>query len=660
LHASSPLAVVANKITISREFFFFFFFLILQKHYHKNLQFNLQEKIPPNFLIFFWLGFLFFCAGYLFERSCLPAGKLLRGRSSSTEVEIMATTAVMVSCNARMMLMSYGNSLFTPGALRSSSLVEAPVYSSGSLASGSTRVSMLGSVFKIRKNLITSIEHSRIQSGKNRLRNCIVRASLKGEGESRVRQQASEKAAAETAGGSDAAAAAPPPLRSSSSDADQVRLPADAAVYVDKSVLDSFLDVARAGRTADDDDLVREEDDHAEEEAGGIAVQQQELGRSAEADTAAVSLGNKPSEVAQEKEGSGPYFEDQELTASVLNVASDAAVDNQPEVDAEAERGAEAIVDKFGGSAGSSSKLLTQANIEELAEVAARLESQRASAGLETGSGRQAGAAERGGGAAKRRPSIEETGKKIAAEVRQRVEDLQGGVDGVMEAGEYAKEGLDKRIKVLNLAAEEARETGTQAADIAAKGWGALAKRTEDLVTHLQKTTTATQRSLNKNTEVAKEQIEQNVAEAYNKVGETRENINDLQSDLEQNLTEIQNKIKQKVGEAQATYSKLLEDAKLAVAAAEQKTSNADQSKEDEDEDSSSSSSSSSFTEAAGTVSKMISHSYEDEVGNEQLAEGLSRKELRNNIQQEESDAAARATNTDPVEIGRDDEWGGK
>jgi hypothetical protein len=384
------------------------------------------------------------------------------------------------------------------------------------------------------------------------------------------------------------------------------------------------------------------------------------LGRSAEADTAAVSLGNKPSEVAQEKEGSGPYFEDQELTASVLNVASDAAVDNQPEVDAEAERGAEAIVDKFGGSAGSSSKLLTQANIEELAEVAARLESQRASAGLETGSGRQAGAAERGGGAAKRRPSIEETGKKIAAEVRQRVEDLQGGVDGVMEAGEYAKEGLDKRIKVLNLAAEEARETGTQAADIAAKGWGALAKRTEDLVTHLQKTTTATQRSLNKNTEVAKEQIEQNVAEAYNKVGETRENINDLQSDLEQNLTEIQNKIKQKVGEAQATYSKLLEDAKLAVAAAEQKTSNADQSKEDEDEDSSSSSSSSSFTEAAGTVSKMISHSYEDEVGNEQLAEGLSRKELRNNIQQEESDAAARATNTDPVEIGRDDEWGGK
>jgi len=568
----------------------------------------------------------------------------------------MATTAVMVSCNARMMLMSYGNSLFTPGAVRSSSLVEAPVYSSSSLAPGSTRVSMLGSVFKIRKNLITSIEHSRIQSGKNRLRNCIVRASLKGDGESRVRRQASEKAAVETAGGSDAASGAPPPLRSSSSDADQVRLPADAAVYVDKSVLDSFLDLARAGRTADDEGLVREEDDHAEEEAGGIAVQQQELGRSAEADTAAVSLGNKPSEVAQEEEGSGPYFEDQELTASVLDVASDAAVDNQPEVDAEAEREAEAIVDKFGGSAGSSSKLLTQANIEELAEVAARLESQRASAGLETGSGRQAGAAERGGGAAKRRSSIEETGKKIAAEVRQRVEDLQGGVDGVVEAGEYAKEGLDKRIKVLNLAAEEARETGTQAADIAAKGWGALAKRTEDLVTHLQKTTTATQQSLNKNAEVAKEQIEQNMAEAYNKVGETRENINDLQSDLEQNLTEIQNKIKQKVGEAQATYSKLLGDAKLAVAAAEQKSPNADQSKEDED----SSSSSSSFTEEAATVSKMMSHSYEDEVGNEQLAEGSSRKELRNNFQQEESDAAAGATNTDPVEIGRDDEWGGK
>lgn len=570
----------------------------------------------------------------------------------------MATTAVMVSCNARMMLMSYGNSLLTPGAVRSSSLVEARVYSSGSLASGSTRVSMLGSVFRIRKNLITSIEHSRIQSGKNRLRNCIVRASLKGEGESRVRRQASEKAEVETAGGSDsAAAAAPPPLRSSSSDADQVRLPADAAVYVDKSVLDSFLDLARAGRTADDEGLVREEDDHAEEEAGGIAVQQQELGRSAEADTAAVSLGNKPSEVAQEEEGSGPYFEDQELTASVLDVASDAAVDNQQEVDAEAEREAEAIVDKFGGSAGSSSKLLTQANIEELAEVAARLESQRASAGLETGSGRQAGAAERGGGAAKRRSSIEETGKKIAAEVRQRVEDLQGGVDGVVEAGEYAKEGLDKRIKVLNLAAEEARETGTQAADIAAKGWGALAKRTEDLVTHLQKTTTATQQSLNKNAEVAKEQIEQNMAEAYNKVGETRENINDLQSDLEQNLTEIQNKIKQKVGEAQATYSKLLGDAKLAVAAAEQKSPNADQSKEDEDEDSSSSS---SFTEEAATVSKMMSHSYEDEDGNEQLAVGSSRKELKNNFQQEESDAAAGATNTDPVEIGRDDEWGGK
>ncbi len=83
LHASSPLPFVVSKITISREFFFFFFFdfffLILQKHYHKNLQFNFQGKIAPNFFLFFLVGFFVFLCRILVTEKLLACRQVVAG-----------------------------------------------------------------------------------------------------------------------------------------------------------------------------------------------------------------------------------------------------------------------------------------------------------------------------------------------------------------------------------------------------------------------------------------------------------------------------------------------------------------------------------------------------------------------------------------------------
>ncbi|CAM6018109.1 unnamed protein product [Sphagnum balticum] len=355
-----------------------------------------------------------------------------------------ATAAAMVSCNARMGL---NNGILITVPARSSSVeVEALIS-----ACGSARASNFGSSsLQIKKKKMTqSVGYSRVPSCKK----SIVRASLKkGEdGERAVREWASEKAVE-----------AGPSVNTTDIDVKAEEL-SDSASY-DRSVRDSVLDVASDTAI----DTQAGVDEVAREDAEGIS---QELGRSVE-DTV-VALEDKASEVAdrevrKEKSSSaenppvaaasaGPNSKHQEeLKGSILDVASDAAVDNQPEVDAEAEKDAQGLVDKFGGSL-----KLTQMSIQELAEVAANLESQRA--GSDQGN-ENSGAAKRPTtieefteagvkivkeGIDTQRPSIKDITKKIASGIRQGVEQLQGGVDSFIEI----------QTKLKQKAGEEAQAT---------------------------------------------------------------------------------------------------------------------------------------------------------------------------------------------------------
>jgi len=357
-----------------------------------------------------------------------------------------ATAAAMVSCNARMGL---SNGILITVPARSSSVeVEALISACGSARASSFGSSSLQSK---KKKITQSVGYSRIPSCKK----SVVRASLKkGEGGERVvREWASEKAVE-----------AGPSVKTTDIGVDvKAEELSDSASY-DRSVRDSILDVASDTAI----DTQAGVDEVAREDAEGIS---QELGRSVE-DTV-VALEDKASEVAdrevrKEKSSSaenppvaaasaGPNSKDQEeLKASILDVASDAAVDNQPEVDAEAEKDAQGLVDKFGGSV-----KLTQMSIQELAEVAANLESQRA--GSDQGNG-NSGAVKRPTtieefteagvkivkeGIDTQRPSIKDITKKIASGIRQGVEQLQGGVDGFIEI----------QTKLKQKAGEEAQAT---------------------------------------------------------------------------------------------------------------------------------------------------------------------------------------------------------
>jgi hypothetical protein len=357
-----------------------------------------------------------------------------------------ATAAAMVSCNARMGL---NNGILITVPARSSSVeVEALIS-----ACGSARASSFGySSLQSKKKMMTqSVGYSRIPSCKK----SVVRASLKkGEGGERVvTEWASEKAVE-----------AGPSVNTTDIGVDvKAEELSDSASY-DRSVRDSVLDVASDTAI----DTQAGVDEVAREDAEGIS---QELGRSVE-DTV-VALEDKASEVAdrevrKEKSSSaenppvaaasaGSNSKDQEeLKASILDVASDAAVDNQPEVDAEAEKDAQGLVDKFGGSL-----KLTQMSIQKLAEVAANVESQRA--GSDQGN-ENSGAAKRPStieefteagvkivkeGIDTQRPSIKDITKKIASGIRQGVEQLQGGVDGF----------IDIQTKLKQKAGEEAQAT---------------------------------------------------------------------------------------------------------------------------------------------------------------------------------------------------------
>jgi hypothetical protein len=368
-----------------------------------------------------------------------------------------ATAAAMVSCNARMGL---NNGILITVPARSSSVeVEALISACASARASNFGISSLQSK---KKKMTQSVGYSRIPSCKK----SVVRASLKkGEGGERVvTEWASEKAVE-----------AGPSVNTTDIGVDvKAEELSDSASY-DRSVRDSVLDVASDTAI----DTQAGVDEVAREDAEGIS---QELGRSVE-DTV-VALEDKASEVAdrelrKEKSSSaenppvaaasaGSNSKDQEeLKASILDVASDAAVDNQPEVDAEAEKDAQGLVDKFGGSL-----KLTQMSIQKLAEVAANVESQRA--GSDQGN-ENSGAAKRPStieefteagvkivkeGIDTQRPSIKDITKKIASGIRQGVEQLQGGVDGFIEIQTNLKQkaGEEAQATYSELSEDEAQK----------------------------------------------------------------------------------------------------------------------------------------------------------------------------------------------------------
>ncbi|KAG0604206.1 hypothetical protein M758_10G152900 [Ceratodon purpureus] len=314
----------------------------------------------------------------------------------------------------------------------------------------------------------------------------LVRASLNNEGD-KVRELASEKAvesgqqvaqdAKKLANGQ-----SPVKLDAKAEDA------SDAASYesdVREKVVDVASDMA-VDNSADVDAL-------AKKDAGPLA---ETYGRSI--DDTAEALEAKAAELSDREamkvssgsgesgDNSGTFFKDQVIKEKVLDVASASAVDEGPEVEATAQEDAADMTGKVGGDL-----RRNKVTIEGMADTASKLEADRSGSDVETGAkkavqeGKQQVGSQFEGlsrtisknlkeGIDASRPSIEELSRTASKGVKVGQENLDYAAEGAAELSGDAREvldgakgALDKRLKVINLAAEEARETGNMVAELA-------------------------------------------------------------------------------------------------------------------------------------------------------------------------------------------------
>lgn len=510
----------------------------------------------------------------------------------------------------------------------------------------------------------------------------VVRASLKGEGE-KVQEFASEKAVEGgpqlTEDAKNLSNGSPQVLDAK---ADQA---SDEASY-DGDMKDKVIDVAS-------DTAVDEEPDVAalaKKDAEGVAGK---LGRSVE--EAAQGLEDKAEQVsdrAARMEGLGgstessepdSFFKDQVVEDSVLDAASASAVDEGPEVTEVAKKDAEEMSSKVGGDV-----RRNMVTIEDLAATASRLEAARSGTDAKTGGDDKKVTEDQFRGSTKRpiledltrslsknlkegidsnRPGIEEISKNVAAGVKAGRENLQYGAEGAIETGEYAKEGLDaakgaleKRIKGINIAAEEAKETGSKAASLAVKGWEVLSKTTERFVDKFQKNVGATQENVQQGLENTKGTVERKVGEAKQNVEGLKNTAQDKAGEAKEKVEENAEKVQSKFGDAKEKAEQNLERAREKVqettgqakGSLEQNFGNAkkDLGKAGKSMESSLSASSEgpSKDSFSSAVNKMTQE-YEGEQGNEQLKGSMGSDGGR-----------SLKAETDPVPPEKDDEWTGK
>lgn len=361
------------------------------------------------------------------------------------------------------------------------------------------------------------------------------------------------------------------------------------AASLDNNVREKAVDVASDMAVDSSEDV----DALAKKDAEPFAA---EYGRSIE--EAAEGLETKAAEISEreaKKESgttlesradSAPFFKDQVIKEKVLDVASSSAIDEGPEVQETAQRDASDMTNKVGGDL-----RRNKVTIVGMADAASKLEGDRSGsdrsgvtkeAKEKTNEVRQNIGGQLEGlsrtisknlkeGIDSSRPTIEELSRKAEEGVKAGRENLDYAAEGASELSGDAREALDgakgvldKRLKVINLAAEEARETGSMVAELAAKGWDALTKTTERIVDNFQKNIGDAKETAQEKTREAQQKAQETAEQAQRTFGEVKENVEAKSAELTETAQEkaklARQKAEESVSNAQSKFDEVKGD----------------------------------------------------------------------------------------------------
>lgn len=239
-----------------------------------------------------------------------------------------------------------------------------------------------------------------------------------------------------------------------------------------------------------------------------------------------------------------------DVREGVVDVASDTAVDTTDDVDALAKKDAAPLADTYGRSVEDTAEAL-EAKAAEVGDREVKKESgesQDSSGSFfkdqvvkedRSDSFRKIGDQFEGlkrtfskslkEGIDSNRPGLEELSRNASKSVKAGREYLDDAGVGAADIGEDAqtvledaKGALDKRQSAVSLAVEDARETGSLVADLAAKGWDALSKTTEKFVAKFQKNFGEFQVTAQEKAEEAKQRAEVTADQAQSKFAEAK------------------------------------------------------------------------------------------------------------------------------------------
>jgi len=145
------------------------------------------------------------------------------------------------------------------------------------------------------------------------------------------------------------------------------------------------------------------------------------------------------------------------------------------------------------------------------------------------------------------RPGLEELSRNASKSMkagREYLDDAGVGASDISEDAqtvlEDAKGALDKRQSAVSLAVEDARETGSLVAELAAKGWDALSKSTEKFVSKFQKNFGELQVTAQEKAEEAKQRAEVTADQAQTKFAEVKLKAEEAADQAQKQFAEAQ------------------------------------------------------------------------------------------------------------------------
>lgn len=267
-----------------------------------------------------------------------------------------------------------------------------------------------------------------------------------------------------------------------------------------------------------------------------------------------------------------------------MDVSSDAALDEGPEVEATAKKDAADMTGTIGGDL-----RRNKLTIEGMADTASKLEADRSGSEAETGAkksleeGKQQVGSQFEGltrsisknlkeGIDASRPSLEELSRTASKGVKAGRENLDYAAEGAAEISgdaqevlDGAKGALDKRLKVINLAAEDARETGNMVAELATKGWDKLTKSTERFLGNFQENVGDLQATVQEKAQEAKLKAEETAEQAQSKFVEAKITVqaktDELKNTAQQKTSESKSKLEDTAEEAQSKFGEAKDNA---------------------------------------------------------------------------------------------------